>query len=89
MGGGIFQGKISPCHVIADQTESSYSSVGLHDSTKGRLCVLCHGVGFIEYDDFVGWTWIRLSIGCDGLCSRRLSCEVLDLVSYYGDASFV
>ena len=73
--------KALPGHIVANEAEASDFGVGFHDSTKGTLGILSHGICFVENDNFVWRTWVRPSIRGCRLGSRRLASEVLDLLS--------
>src|SRR5687768_9828805 len=78
-----------PCNIVADQAKTRDLGVGFHYPTKGTLGVLCHGVRFVEDDDFVRWTRVGFAIGGDGLGAGCLTGKVLNLFSDDGDATFI
>jgi hypothetical protein len=78
-----------PSDVVAHQAESSDFGVCFHNSAEGTLGVLGHGVRFVQYDDFVRWTWVCFAVRGDGLGARGLARKVLDFFADDGDSAFV
>ena len=76
----------SPRNIIADQAEPSYPGIVFHNSSQGTLSILSHGVSFVQYDDFVGGTWICGILGCG---SGGLPGKGFDLFTNNADTSFI
>ena len=58
------------------------------------MCVLCHGVGFVEDDDFVWWAGVSLIVSLPILDARRWSRQlhsrkVLNLIPDDADSALI
>jgi hypothetical protein len=46
-----------PSHIVAYKAKSGNTTILLHDSTKGALCILSHTISLIQNDDLIWRTW--------------------------------
>jgi hypothetical protein len=55
-------GMESPSDIIANKTEPRYPCIRLHYAPQRTLSILGHRIRFIEDDNFIGRTRVRLPV---------------------------
>lgn len=56
------KGIAGPGNVVADETESRYSRIRLHDPSQRGLSILSHRIRFVQDDELIRWAGICLAI---------------------------